>query len=218
MKKIILLLLLCIGINAVIKAQTYASPALKQATSKHKLVAILPCESKISYKIADRRLNLELNATYEADLKQTVQSSLFNFLLERSDKNTVEFQDIDKTNLMLEKAGVLHTLHQLSKEEIARILDVDAIISGKYEIEHRNRIDGNRIGSAGSKPSDKKTTELPEITGIAVTTIALHDGSNGSLLWRYSGSVNDYAYSTQLLVDDLMKKTAKNFPYNNKNK
>ncbi|WP_442588159.1 hypothetical protein ACSBL2_19120 [Pedobacter sp. AW31-3R] len=221
MKKIFFLLLLYIGSHTLVKAQTYSSPALKEAVTKHKIVAILPFETRISYKIPDRRLDMELNANNEINLQQTVQSSLYNFLLDRSDKNTVEFQDIDKTNILLEKAAALNNLHQLTKEEIARILGVDAVISGKYEIEHRNQLNVSTKGGRGdSKSGDKKpaeqSTKLPEPTGLAATTITLHDASTGSLLWRYTVSTNDYEYSTKLLVDDLMKKTSKNFPYSSK--
>lgn len=217
MKKILFLLLLYIGSQTLVKAQTYSSPALKEAITKHKIVAILPFETRISYKIPDKRLDMELNTNNEINLQQTVQSSLYNFLLDRSDKNTVEFQDIDKTNILLEKAAALNNLHQLTKEEIARILGVDAVISGKYEIEHRNQFNVNKGGRGDSKSGDKKPAEQsPDPTGLAATTVTLHDASTGSLLWRYTVSTNDYEFSTKLLVDDLMKRTSKNIPYNSK--
>lgn len=63
-------------------------------------------------------------------MSKSIQSSMYTFLLRKSTNSTVEFQDPDKTNILLEKAGVADKL-----DEIAKVLGVDAVLRGKFETE-----------------------------------------------------------------------------------
>lgn len=68
-------------------------------------------------------------------MAKNIQSSMYTFLLRKADKYTVSFQDVDKTNILLKKAGIEDKLDEMTKDEIAKVLGVDAAVSGKFEQE-----------------------------------------------------------------------------------
>ena len=138
-----------------------------------------------------------------------VQNSVYAYLLKQmsKDKYTVDFQDIDKTNSLLLKAGASYEdIRQMSKEEACKILGVDAVIGGKL-ITSRPMSEGAAlalgllVGGWGS-------------TNKAQATVTIHNKAESKLLWKYdyqaSGSIGS---STEGLTNMLMRNVSKKFPY-----
>lgn len=127
MKKTFLLLLL-ISTNLFAFAQyenakqVFESPKLKTAVASHKIVAIIPFETKISFKKQPKDFNLEAHAQKEKSMATSIQSSMYTFLLRKSNGYSVEFQDVDKTNILLKKAGLVDKLDEVTKDELAKAL------------------------------------------------------------------------------------------------
>lgn len=212
MKKILLTLLI-LGIYFPAMAQLegskqiFESPKLKAEKKTHKLVAILPFITKISYKKMPKNFNVEANRNQEIMMSKSIQSSLYTFLLRKSNNYTVEFQDVDKTNILLKKAGMDNKLDEFTKDEIAKVLGVDAILGGNFETE-QSKSEAGAIASAvifggfGGK------------TGTGTLTLTLNNGSSGDLLWRFFKTMNDnITTSTDDLVEHMMRKVSRNFPY-----
>jgi hypothetical protein len=182
--------------------KVYTSPDFKQLSNQHKTLAILPAEVKLSYKVPPRYTDYEANKDKEIELSFKVQSALYTALLSRKTKNKISYQDIDKTNLLLKKAGMLDSLSNFTKEEIAKVLGVDAIVSEKYEVEHFN---------TRSEP----TPAAASITGSAALTMFVNDSRSGDLLWRFSTNDLSYysVYSSMNMIDEVTKKPIRSFPY-----
>jgi hypothetical protein len=212
MKKTLLILTI-IFCNVLAKAQyenskqVFSSPKLEALVKTHKLVAILPFETTMSYKKQPKDFNLEANKAKEKAMSTSIQSSMYTFLLRKSDNYTVEFQDVDKTNILLKKAGMTDKLADFGKDEIAKVLGVDAVISGKFETEQTKSEAGAIVttvlfGGLGSK------------TGSGALTMTINDGASGDLLWRLYKSMNDSVFSSSdELIDRMMRKVSRNFPY-----
>ena len=215
MKKSLFLLLLfstiCITANAQwgeSSKQTFESPKLKSEISKHKVVAILPFSVKISYKKQPKNFSAEANKNEEQSMAQSIQASMYTYLLRKASNYSVSFQDVDKTNVLLKKAGMLDKMDEYTKDEIAKILGVDAVLGGRFEKE-QSKSEGAAIASAvlfgglGGK------------TGSGSLFLTLNNGSDGELLWRFFKSMDDnIASSTDDLVERMMRKVSRNFPYN----
>lgn len=210
-KALILITLLCISLFTQAQwegtKQVFESPKLTELIKTHKLVAILPFDTKISFKKQPKDFNLEAHNQKEKDMATSIQSSMHTFLLRKSSNYTVEFQDVDKTNILLKKAGLYDKIGESTKDEIAKALGVDAVISGKFETE-RTRSEGGAIvttvlfGGLGSK------------TGSGALTMVIHNGADGEMLWRFFKSMNDSVFSSSdELVDRMMRKLSRNFPY-----
>jgi len=203
MKKLLLLTLATAFGTLGYAQKIYTNPNFKQLSSQHKTLAILPAEVRISYKIPPKYTDYGANRDKEIELSYKVQSAVYSALLDQKTKNNIVYLDLDKTNVLLKRAGMLDSLSNFTKEELAKALGVDAIVSEKYEVEHFN----TRLEST-------PTTGPASITGSAALTVLLNDSKSGSLLWNYYINGSDYSvYSSMDLISNLTKKPIKNFPY-----
>ncbi|HSQ46867.1 MAG TPA: hypothetical protein VLM44_08125 [Lutibacter sp.] len=207
MKKTLFILLILSTINVFSQKQIFSSPNLKEIISTQKIVAILPFTTTISYKKQPKNFSVEANRDQEIKMAKNIQSSMYTFLLRKADKYTVSFQDVDKTNILLKKAGIEDKLDEMTKDEIAKILGVDAAISGKFEQE-QSKSEAGAIATAvlfggfGGK------------TGSGTLTLTINNGTDGELLWRFMKTMDDnIATSTDDLVESMMRKVSRNFPY-----
>jgi hypothetical protein len=189
----------------------YKAQDFDTRTAGHKTVAILPAEVSIQL-----RPNEMKNTTYEQlsesehKTGEAIQDKMYSWFLKRSGKfkYTVSFQDISRTNALLLQAGLRYSdLNRKTKDELARILGVDAVISTRASMrkpmsEGAALAIGILVGSWGS-------------TNEVQTSITIYEAKKGDLVWKYdynaSGSVGS---NPDRLVDALMRNASKKFPYN----
>ncbi|MBB2143918.1 hypothetical protein GM921_00340 [Pedobacter sp. LMG 31464] len=212
MKKILLILTI-LSLNFVAKAQfegskqIFENPKLKSEIVQHKVVAILPFDTKISYKKQPKNFSAEANKEQEKTMSKSIQSSMYTFLLRRGKDYSVEFQDVDKTNILLKKAGMTDKLDEFTRDEIAKALGVDAILGGRFETEQTK-------SEAGAIASAVLFGGLGGKTGTGTLTLTLNNGISGDLLWRFFKTMDDsITSSTDDLVERMMRKVSRNFPY-----
>jgi hypothetical protein len=192
----------------------YKSNDFTDVAAKHKLVAILPAYVAIELRPnAAKKMTAEDLGKKRQSTGYDIQDKMYSWFLRRSDKfkYTVKFQDVSKTNSILKSSGISYDdISTKPKDEIAKLLGVDAVISNYTKMdkpmsEGAAIAVGLLIGAWGS-------------TNNVNTTINIHEGKLGDLIWKYDyvaqGSVGS---STQNLVDGLMRNAARKFPYNDKN-
>ncbi len=213
MKKILIpFVSLSILLNAC-GPKIYKSNEFDNVTSKHKIVAILPAEVSITLRPnAAKKMTAEEMEKNRQTTGYSIQDKMYSWFLRRSDKfkYTVKFQDVSKTNSLLKDAGISYAdLRDKSKESLAKLLGVDAVISNitrmdKPMSEGVAVAVGILIGSWGS-------------TNNVTTTINIHEAKQGDLVWKYDyvaqGSVGS---SPENLVNALMRNASRKFPYNDK--
>lgn len=193
--------------------QIYKSASFATALNKHKTVAILPADVTTQL-----RPNQMKNTTPEqlAEMNRKtghdIQEKMYGWFLRKGDKYqyTVTFQDVTKTNAKLKAAGIKYDdLKDTDRPALAKLLGVDAVLQNKIVMEKPMSEGaavavGLLVGAWGS-------------TNKVQTTINIHDGASGDMLWKYdyaaSGSVGS---STTNLVDALMRNAAKKFPYSSR--
>lgn len=213
MKKILLTLAILFCFTVLTKAQfegskqIFESPKLKETIKTQKTVAILPFEVKISYRKQPKNFNAEANKSQEESMAKSIQASMYTFLLRKASDYTVTFQDVDKTNILLKKAGVLGKLDETTKDELAKILGVDAVIGGRFETE-QTKSEAGAIASAiifggfGGK------------SGTGTMFLTINNGADGELMWRFFKTMDDSIMSsTDDMVERMMRKISRNFPY-----
>jgi len=197
-------------------AQQYLNPNFKTIAANHKTVAILPFKVSIDTKrLKDVSLEMIRNNEQEEGLQ--FQKQLYIRLLEKStsDHYTIAFQDVDQTLALLQKAGVpVDSLSFQGKDALAKILGVDAIISGT--------IHQSQPTSQGMALAQSFLVGIHGSTQRVDITIAIHNGADGQLLWNYDhtdsggGMTGSMANSVEAMVKSLLKKVAGNFPYKQK--
>lgn len=188
----------------------YKSTEFDSALAKHKTVAILPASVSMQLrpneakKVSPEQMTDMVNKT-----SLEIQDKMYSWFLRRSDKMhyTVTFQDVTKTNALLKNANIsISDLASKDRAELAKLLGVDAVLQNNSKMEKPMSEGaavavGLLVGAWGS-------------TNKVSTTINIHDGTTGNLLWKYdydaSGSVGS---STDNLINALMRNASKKFPY-----
>jgi hypothetical protein len=187
--------------------QIFEHPQLKSKIASHKIVAILPFSVALTYKKQPKNFDAAANKEKELQMATSIQSSMYTYLLRKQKNFGVTFQDVDKTNILLKKAGLYDKLDQSTSDEIAKALGVDAVIGGKFE-NQQTKSEAGAIATAvlfggfGGK------------TGDGNLTMTLNNGADGELLWRFYKSMDEgLGTSTDDLVEHMMRKVSRNFPY-----
>ncbi|GAB3203192.1 hypothetical protein ABID22_000990 [Pontibacter aydingkolensis] len=208
MKKFLLFALICVTL-ASCGPEIYQAASFKEVKNTHKTVAIMPFDVTIESRKLPKGVTPEMIQDQQRDYGYGIQSDVYGYFLKEMSKNkyTVNFQDVSKTNAILNSYGISYDdLRLKSKDEICQLLGVDAVVSGKAMM---------------SKPmSDGAAIAVGLLVGAwgptntVNTTITIHEGSAGDLMWKYdyqaSGSIGS---SRQSLTNALMRNSSKKFPY-----
>ncbi|MBC5772943.1 hypothetical protein H8S95_02620 [Pontibacter sp. KCTC 32443] len=208
MKKLLLFAIICITL-ASCGPQIYQASSFKDVKDTHKVVAVMPFDVTIESRRLPKGVTAEMIENQQRDYGYGIQSDVYGYYLREMSKGkyTVNFQDVSKTNALLKQAGISYEdLRLQSKEEICKLLGVDAVVSGKATMS-KPMSDGAAIavgllvGAWGS-------------TNSVNTSITIHEGKAGDLMWKYdyvaSGSVGS---SRESLTNSLMRNSSKKFPY-----
>lgn len=169
-------------------------------------MAILPFGTTVDSRKLQKGSTIETLKESQEKTGYDVQGYVYSYFLQRQNNYSVEFQDVDKTNALLKKAGISYEDIALKdKEELCALLGVTGILSGKISM---------------SKPmSDGAAVAVGFLTGgfgatnKADVALTIHD-AQGKLQWKFdhkaSGSLGSSAES---IAKSLMKKVSKKFPY-----
>ncbi len=191
----------------------YKSADFDNAFAKHKTVAILPADVNTTLRPNEsKKVSAEQLGQMNEKTGLAVQDKMYSWFLRRSEKfqYTVTFQDVTRTNALLKQAGVNYNeLAAKDRTELAKLLGVDAVL--------QNRLNMDKPMSDGAAVAVGVVFGVWGNTNRVETTINIHDGKSGNLLWKYdyeaSGSVGTSANN---LVNALMRNASKKFPYSAK--
>ena len=187
--------------------QIFESPKLVQLTAEHKTVAILPFKASISYKRLPKNFDAQTNIDEEKKLGSSLQSGMYTYLLRKSADYTVTVQDVERTNVLLKQNEVFDKIDEMTPDALAKILGVDAVIKCAYAYE--------KTSSEGLALA--KTLLIGFGTGKVASgemTMNVYNGADGDLLWRFYKEMNeDIMSSANAVMERMMRKVGRNFPY-----
>ena len=192
--------------------QTFESPNMKAIIATHKTIAILPIKVTISYKRLPKGFDADGNRIEELKQGINIQENMYTYLLRKATSYTVTCQDVQTTNILLKKAGIFDKLDDTLKDSICKILKVDAIIGASYAYEKTASEAGAIAKSLLINPI-LPTFRGPNIaSGLLIMNI--NDGTTGELIWRFTKEKNQDVFSSaNAMVEHMMRKVARNFPY-----
>lgn len=206
-KTLLILIILFIYGSASAQKQVFESPTMKETIAKHKLVAILPFNVSISYKHPPKNYTAEANHQQELETAKNIQTGMYTYLLRKANNYSVSFQDVEKTNILLKKAGLYDKLDQTTKDTLAKVLGVDAVVSGDFQVQQTK-------SEAAAITLVVLTSGFGGKTGAGTLVMNIHNGADGELLWRFTKTMDEgIGRSTDELVEHMMRKVSRNFPY-----
>ncbi len=200
-------------LSAQLTAKVYEDDNLEKIVKKHKTIAILP----LDVLMIDAKPNKKKRASQEEldakakEYQQAFQNSMYSWFLKRKKKKKmvdVDIQDVDRTNTLLRKNGIKETddMADYTKDEIATMLGVDAIFGGNVKT--------SATFSRGGAMALNVLTGISVRTGDADVFIKLWNGEDGKMIWSFDRTISSSSNgTTDDLVDYLMKRVSKRFPY-----
>lgn len=198
-----------VPVGAHAGAQKYTHPRFAELTRDHEKVAVLPFTVNIDKKNLGKNTTIEMIEQAEQEESLEFQRQLYARLLQRAGEGeyTIEFPDVDQTNALLSKAGISpDSLAGHTRDEIAGVLGVDALISGN--------IHQARPTSTGMAVAQTLLIGFSGSTQRVDINLTVHNGADGSLLWSYDHTdKGGIANSVEAMTKSLLKKVAGNFPY-----
>ena len=211
MRKLVLSLLISfLTISIYAQTHLYENPKFDEISKDHKIIALMPFTASVNLRPKQMKdITPEQLARMEKSEGESVQSAMYSWFLKREKRGKlrVKVQDINKTNALLKKNGITYeNMSEYTPDEIAKILGVDAVISGKFET---------------SKPmSEGASVALGVLVGVwgstnkAVINLFIHNGADGELLVNYNKGVNGAVGSSiEDLINILMRKASRRVSY-----
>ncbi|WP_373055494.1 hypothetical protein [Zunongwangia sp. H14] len=208
-KKLIFPLLFIIFVTGS-RAQThlYENPNFDEIAKEHKLIAILPFSAKVSLRPKQmKEISAEQLAEMEKSEGNAIQNAMYSWFLKRKTRGKllIDIQDPKRTNAILAKNEITN-IATFTPEELAKILEVDAVIGGNFETD---------------KPmSDGASIALGVLVGFwgatnsATINMSVNNAVDGELLWNYNKRVvGSLGSSTDGLINTLMRKASRRLAY-----
>lgn len=206
----------------------YTANNFSEKTEKHKVVAILPAEVTFTGK---QPKNMSPEDIAEAEERESIdfQWALMNSILDHANTRkyitTVNFQDIHKTQKLLEDNNIsVRDSWKKDDEELAKLLGVDAVIRMSIR-KQRYMSDEASYGVGVAKQIAYKTgisskVPVPNSVGKTYDIYATCNLiSDNQTLWNdnYKRST-DYEVQPNVVVEWITNWFGENFPYKQKRK
>lgn len=217
MKKLLLsILLLTFVQNIFAQNNLYENPSFDEIAKSHKIIAVVPFKTQVKLRpkqmkdMSDEQLN-----RIEKSEGESIQAAMYSWFLKRKkrgDLQSLEVQDPRTTTVMLKKQNIdYNNIMDFTPQDLAKILEVDAVISGEFETnkpmsEGASVVLGALFGFFGS-------------TNSATINMSVHNAEDGILLWNYNKKVNGSIGSdTEDLINILMRKASRRLAYTKNSK
>ncbi|WP_020598169.1 hypothetical protein [Spirosoma panaciterrae] len=191
--------------------EIYTNPNFKTLAKDHKVLAILPFKTTLQLRPKDVEKNGGPAGVAALEKREGlgVQSAVHSYFLKRKASNdiSIDFQDPARTNALLERNAVTYeTLSSFTPEELAKILNVDGIVSGTFE--------STQPMSDGAAIAMTLAVGFGGATNTGKTTISINDGKTGDLLWKYDKTLSrGLGSNTGSIITTIMRKASRQFPY-----
>jgi hypothetical protein len=194
---------------ALAGAQKYTHPQFAAITRDHKTIAILPFKVTIDTNRLPKNTTMEMVRQSEHEEGLEFQRQLYARFLQRAQEGeyTVGFQDVDQTLALLNKSNIKpDSLTLYTRDEIAKALGVDALVSGT--------VHQSQPTSTGAAVAQTLLLGFSGSTQRVDINMTVHNGADGALLWSYDHTdKGGLANSVEAMTKSLLKKVAGNFPY-----
>jgi len=230
MKRIILtitVLALFLSLEFCAAVHPVVSPQFGDKTNEHRIIAVLPFKMIFTGK-KPKKTTEETIAKIEEVESIEFQKSFYNMLMHESDESImrhpirVDIQPVTTTNRLLEENGIgIHQSWNMSTQELADILGVDAVVRTRVE-KRRYMSDGTSLGiEIGTAILDAIFNKDDDYhVGVSMTTnsikagCAVINGRDGSTLWSYALSDDtDWRLPAESIIERITANFARNFPY-----
>jgi hypothetical protein len=191
----------------------FLSENFARVRSSHQKIAILPFDVQFENPLNGQQQDKKAKRVFSKQEKEAslgAQQELFTSVARQVRKGRYEiaFQDFSRTNKVLSENGIkIEEIALLNKQDIAKLLGVDAVIVGDLAIK--------------VSQMDRRTPQMSPVyrnnDGVE-TNVKLFDAASGELMWSTQRMQNpNHPMDTpHHLSVQLLESVAKHLPYRNK--
>ena len=214
MKKILFLLAFVVSTSILAQTNLYENPKFDAIAKNHQSIGIIPFKATVKLRPKQMaKMSHEQFKRLEISEGKSIQTAMYSWFLKRKKRGkllSIEVQDPNKTMALLGKEGITQeNLSNYTPEEIAKILGVDALISGTYNT--------NKPMSEGASVALGVLIGFWGTTNSATVNMSVHNASDGVLLWNYNKKVRgSIGSSPEDLINVLMRKASRRLSYTKK--
>jgi hypothetical protein len=217
MKKLILsFVFICFIMSSFSQTNLYENPEFDAIAKTHKIIAIVPFKTQVKLRPKQMKdMNEEQLNRLEKAEGEGIQGAMYSWFLKRKkrgDLQNLEIQDPRITSVMLKKQNIdYENIMDFTPQELAKILEVDAVISGEFET--------NKPMSEGAAVVLGAIFGVFGSTNSAVINMSVHNAQDGILLWNYNKKVSgSMGSSSEDLINILMRKASRRLAYTKNSK
>lgn len=184
----------------------YESGRFKELSKYHKELAIIPF---ITHLDLDKNISRQEYLELEEKEGYEVQNALETYFGRgnKRKKFSVEFQNIKNTNAILLQNNITYkNIDTYTIKQLCELLEVDGIISGNMDL--------TILLSKGVPTNFNFMDYITGQSNYGRIGIKVSDGATGKLLWKYEKEINKKSGKNTIeLIDKMMKKATRRFPY-----
>ncbi|MBT8273730.1 MAG: hypothetical protein KJO77_07985 [Bacteroidia bacterium] len=212
MKKLLysfVLFTICYSLNA--QTNLYENPEFDEIAKGHEIIAVVPFKTQVKLRPKQMK-DMTESQLYKLEKAEGegIQTAMYSWFLKRKKRGKLEnlnVQDPKTTTALLKRNDITYdNITDYTPQELAQILEVDAIISGEFETnkpmsEGASVVLGLLVGFWGS-------------TNNAIINMTVHNAEDGILLWNYNKKVRgSMGSSPEDLINILMRKASRRLAY-----
>ncbi|AFK02963.1 hypothetical protein Emtol_1821 [Emticicia oligotrophica DSM 17448] len=218
-KSIFALGIITMILSSCVSSKDFVSENFANVKNRHKKIAILPFGVEFQNPLAYSKQKNDTRTRRQYDKRDQeasldAQKDLFINIAKQVEKGHYEIaiQDFNRTNKLLADSGIrLEDIRYQNKADLARLLEVDAVIFGELTVKISRPTDRNMVMS----PWAMNNARFDD--GVA-TDIKLFDAQSGEMVWatELSNRPNNRMDTPHQLTSSLMNQIAKHLPYRTK--
>lgn len=199
-----------ISISIFAQTNLYENPDFDKIVKRHKVIGIIPFKASVTLRPKQMKdITPEQLDRMEKSEGESIQDAMYSWFLKREKRGelTVKVQTPATTNAKLLKAGLSpDNFAEHTPDEIAKIMEVDAVIMGTFET--------NKPMSEGASIALGAIFGVWGNTNKAVINLSIYNADDGQLLVNYNkGVTGSLGSSTEDLINTLMRKASRRIAY-----
>jgi len=211
MKKLLLFIFAIFFSNSIIgQTNLFENPDFDKIAKDHKIIGVIPFKASVTLRPKQMKdITPEQLERMEKSEGESIQSAMYSWFLKRKKRGTlsVDVQNPATTNAKLKKAGVnSDNYEEYTPSELAKILEVDAIIMGTFET--------NKPMSEGASVALGLLIGFWGTTNSATINLSIYNSVDGELLVNYNKKVRGSIGSdNDDLINIIMRKASRRIAY-----
>ncbi|SHI93924.1 hypothetical protein [Algibacter luteus] len=216
MKKILFSIFTFIFIfNLNAQTNLYENPEFDEIAKTHKIIAVVPFKTQVKLRPKQMKdMDDEKLHRLEKAEGEGIQTAMYSWFLKRKKRGklkNLEVQDPKVTTALLKRKNINYdNITDYTPQELAKLLEVDAVISGEFET--------NKPMSEGASVALGLVLGFWGSTNSAIVNMSVHNAEDGVLLWNYNKKVRgSIGSSPEDLINILMRKASRRLAYTKSN-